>query len=326
MHEKLSVSKNKRHQNPVLFFIFFIAVIAAVAILANLLTNRTFLDILNVKIIVSNSVYPTFIAWGLCFLFACGYYDLSLGSVVILASYGANVLGNLYGYPGVVIGGVVAGTFLVFLNSSIFVFTKVPTWIASLCLTLVYEAIAIFLRANKVTRLYVDVELNRDYRAIGNVPVNLILLVAGFIIIYIVYNRTTIGLNIRAVGGNKDVSRALGVNTLKMSLWTGLICGLIIGVASVVQQSHNVKTPVMTALTSLQLMFKPLAIALLAQILQKRINIIIAVPFCSLIIYGVFNLMTFFHVPSGTLQEVFLCVFVAAFGIIGQRGVKEVVK
>ena len=69
-----------------------------------------------------------------------------------------------------------------------------------------------------------------------------------------------------------------------------------------------------------------LAIALLAQILQKRINIIVAVPFCSIIIYAVFNIMTFFGVPSGTLQDVFLCVFVIVFGVAGQRGTKEVVK
>jgi ribose transport system permease protein len=72
--------------------------------------------------------------------------------------------------------------------------------------------------------------------------------------------------------------------------------------------------------------FQPLAIVLLAQILQKRLNIIIAVPICAVIIFAVFNLLTILGVPSGTLQEAFLGAFLIVFGVVGQRGVKGVVK
>jgi ribose transport system permease protein len=65
---------------------------------------------------------------------------------------------------------------------------------------------------------------------------------------------------------------------------------------------------------------------MLAQILQKKINVIIAVPICGFLMYSVFNILTLLHVPDGTLQEALLAVFIIAFGIIGQRGVKEVVK
>ena len=326
LQEGRSVVRKEKLHNPTVFFILFIAAIVVVGIIANLLTDNTFLDIKNLKVIVSASIYPSFIAWGLCFLFAAGYYDLSIGSIIVLASFASCILGNIYGYPGVIVGGMLVGTFLVFFNSLVFVITKVPTWIASLSLTLVYEALAIYLRQNKTSRPYIDAELNISYRALGQIPWNLIVLAIGFVIVYVVYNRTNIGLKIRAIGGNREVSRTLGVNTNRVLLMAGLICGLLIGFSSVIQQSYNVRTTVMTSLTSLQMMFKPLAIALLAQTLQKRISIIIVVPFCSILIYSVFNLLTFFHVPSGTLQEVFLCVFIILFGMLGQRGVKEVVK
>jgi len=326
VHKRLTNRKGEETHSPVLFFLLFIGAIVAVGLIAHFITNRTFLDFLNIKIIISNSIYPSIIAWGLCFLFAAGYYDLSLGAIVILASFATCVLGNMFGYPGVILGGMLVGTLLVFLNSVIFVFTKVPTWIASLSLTLIYEGIAIFLRMNKTTKPFIDTELNRSFRAIGNTWTNIYVLVAIFIIVFLIYYRTNIGLSIRAIGGSREVSRALGVKTRKTLLLTGLICGMLIGAASIVQESYNARTIPMTALTSLQFMFKPLAIALLAQILQKRISIIVAVPFCSIIIYAVFNLMTFFHVPSGTLQDAFLCVFLIVFGMLGQRGVKEVVK
>jgi len=320
----------EKRLNPALFLVILLVVLAIVVFVFDLITGGTFIDLdnnaANLKVIVSNSIYPTFIAWGLCFLFACGFTDLSIGGVVVLGSFASCVFGNWYGYPGVVLGGLVVGTLLIFINFLVFTYTKIPSWIASISMALIYEAIAVFLRVNRSTKPLVDAELSRDYRALGQLPLNIILLAAGFIIVYIVYNRTSIGLNVRAIGGNKEVSKALGVNILKTLLWVGLICGLLIGFSSVIQQSYNGYTIVMTGLTSMYMIFQPLAIVLLAQILQKRVNIIIAVPICSFIIYSVFNLLVKFGVPSGTLQQVFLGAFLIAFGIAGQRGVKEVVK
>lgn len=316
--------KTERRRDPALFLIILIAVMAAVATAVNLLTGGRFLTAQNMKVIISNSIYPSFIAWGLCFMFACGYTDMSLGGVVVLGSFAACAFGNAFGYPGVVLGGVVTGTLLVFLNFAIFALTKIPSWIASISLAMIYEAVALILRSSAATKPYVDAELT--LRVIGEFPWNVLVLIAGFVVVYFLYNRTTVGMNVRAIGGNKNVSQAMGINIWKTLLWVGLICGVLLGVAAMLQESYNRKTYVMSSLTSIQMIFKPLAIALLAQILQKRINIILAVPFCSVIIYAVFNIMTFFGVPSGTLQDVFLGAFVIVFGVIGQRGVREVVK
>lgn len=321
-----TANKTEKKQNTALNLLILIAVMVVVAVVVNLFTGGEFLTAKNVEIIVSNAIYPTFIAWALCFLSACGYTDLSMGGVLVLGSFAACAFGNAMGYPGVILGGLVAGTLLVCINFGIFTATRIPSWIASISLALIYEAMTVLLRTSKLTKRYVDTELNREVRALGQFPLNLIILLVGLVIVYFVYNRTTIGLNVRAVGGNANVSKALGINISKTILAVGLIAGVLMGVACIVQQSYNGKTFAMSGLTSIQMIFKPLAIALLAQILQKRINIILAVPFCAVIIYGVFNIMTFFGVPSGTLQDVFLGAFVIVFGVIGQAGTKEVVK
>ena len=326
MNIKHIVCRIVKERSPALYFILFIAVLAVIAVIFHFITGNMFLEAMNVRAIVSNAIYPTFIAWGLCFMFACGYTDLSVGSVVILGSFATGAFGNIYGYMGVLLGGLVVATVLILFNFVVFAFTRIPSWIASISLAMIYEALAVFLRANRATRPYIDAELSREFRALGQIPLNVILLVACFALVYLVYNKTSIGVNIRAIGGSKHVSQALGINVLRTLLWVGLICGLLVGAASVFQQSYNVRTTVMPGLTSIQIIFKPLSIVFLAQILQKRINIIIAVPFCSLIIYGVFNAMAFLGVPSGTLQDVVLCIFLIVFGVGGQRGVKEVVK
>ncbi len=308
------------------FILIFFGVIAVIMVTAHLLTGGRFMTGQNLGVIVSHTVYPTFIAWGICFLFACGYTDLSIGGVVVLGSFAAGIFGNYFGYIGVILGGLVVGTLLIFVNFNIFAFTKIPSWIAGISLAMIYEAVAVFLKVGKATKPLIDTELSRDTRLLGQLPLSIILLGVGLIVVYFIYNRTTIGLNIRAIGGNAHVSKALGINVLRTLLWVGLIAGLLIGVASFIQESYAGRTTVKTGLTSIFVIFQPLAIVLLAQILQKRINIIIAIPLCAFIIYAVFNLLTLLGVPSGTLQETFLGLFLIVFGILGQRDVKGVVK
>lgn len=326
MHDGSSAISEKKKIGPVLSFIIFLAAIAVCAVIAHILTGGAFLELSNLKAIFSNCIYPCFVSWALCFMFSCGYTDLSLGGVVVLGSFAACACGNAWGYPGLIIGALVVGTLFVFINFFIFAFTKIPSWIASISLAMIYEAIAVFLRANTGTRPLFAAELNRSLRALALWPFNLIILVVAFIVIYVIYNRTELGINTAAIGGNATVSKVLGINVTKTLLLVGLLCGILIGIASAIQESYNVLTTAMSGLVSLQMIYKPLAIALLAQVLSKKINIILAVPFCAFIIYGIFNLMTFFGVPSGTLQDLVLGLFLIAFGAIGQRGIKEVVK
>ena len=311
---------------PWLFPLIFAAALIVIFVLFNIIAGGKFLTLLNIKNIISHAIYPVFIAWGFCFLFACGYTDMSIGGVIVLGSFAACAFGNRIGISGVVIGGMAVGLVLVFLNFIIFTYTKIPSWIAGISLALIYEAIAFALKTNSNTSKAVTSALNKDYRLLGQIPWSIILLAVGLVVVYLLYNRTTIGLNIRALGGNKAVSRSMGINIDRTLLAVGLISGLLIGVACVMQESYAGQTSVKTGLTSINMIFQPLAIYLLAQILSKNINIIIGVPICSVILYAVFNMLTIMSIPSGTLQEAFLGAFIILFAVIGQRGVKGVVK
>ncbi len=326
MPNQISAPKEKKHLHPALFFLIFLAIIGACALLAHLITGGMFLESSNAKAIFSNCVYPCFVAWALCFNFACGYTDLSLGGVIVLGSFTACACGNAWGYPGMIIATLVVCVVLVFFNFFIFAYTKIPSWIASISLAMIYEAIGVFLRANPSTNSYFAAELGKGLRVLAAWPYNLIILVVALVFVYLIYSRTSLGMNARAIGGNANVSKVLGININRTLLCIGLMCGVLIGIASILQESYNVLTTAMSGLVSLQMIYKPLAIALLAQVLQKRINIILAVPFCALIIYGIFNLMTFFGVPSGTLQDLILGIFLIIFGAIGHTRTKEVVK
>ncbi|MDR2487124.1 MAG: hypothetical protein LBD12_04090 [Clostridiales Family XIII bacterium] len=303
-----------------------VAVTAVIFVVFNILTHGVFLGWTNIKVLLGQMVWPSFMAWGMTFLFACGYTDLSWGAVVVLGSFATGVFGNQYGLAGAIFAGVLVGTVLVFANFCIFAFTKIPSWIAGISLAMVYEAISVFLKTNPRTGPLVEKPLDKGLQFLAHLPHSLIILAAGLVLVYFLFNKTSIGFNIRAIGGNEKVATALGVNLKKTLLWVGLITGILIGVTSFLQESYSGYTTVKTGLTSIFLIFQPLAIALLADIMQKRINVIIAVPICSFLLFAVFNCLTLMHVESGTLQEAALCLFLIVFGVIGQRKVKGVVK
>jgi ribose transport system permease protein len=316
--------KNKKKS--ILFIVIFFGAIVILSVAFHFLSGGGFLTAENLKIIISHATYPAFIAWGISFLFACGYNDLSIGGVLVLSAFVTMIAGNQFGYPGVIIGGAVTGILLVFINFNVFAFTKIPSWIAGISLAMIYEAIAVFIKMGSSTKDLITMGINKDIRKLGELPWSFVIMLVGFVAAYLIYTRTSVGLNIRAIGGDVRVAKALGINVTKTLLLVGIIAGLFIGIASILQISYAGNMTVKTGLTSMYMIFQPLAIVLLAQILEKHININIAIPICAFIIYAIFNMLTILGVPSGTLQEAALGAFLIIFGILGRRGHTGVVK
>ena len=313
----------KRKQTNSLWVILAFLVVVAGFIVFNVLFGGKFLNASNVISVLTHAVIPSFIAWGFSFIFACGYVDLSVGGVIVLAANIASTLGNQLGYPGVVFGGIGVAVLLLFINFNIYVHSKIPSWIAGLGMAMIYEASAVIYWKNVMSK---GVDLNKDYRALGHVPGIFVVFAIGLVLAYVLYNRTTIGTNIRAIGSNPEVAKAIGIKTAQTLIAVGIISGIFIGCAAFVNISYNVRITAKTGLTSLSLIFQPLAVLLLAQVLQKKINLIIAIPICAVFVSAVFNMLTIASIPSGTWQEAILGLCVIVFGIIAQREFKGVVK
>ncbi len=320
--EAQSIFLKRKQTKPYWVVLAFIIVIAGF-ILFNVVFDGKFLNASNVISVLTHAVIPSFIAWGFSFIFACGYVDLSVGGVIVLAANIASTLGNRLGYPGIVIGGLCVAVLLLFINFSIYVHSKIPSWIAGLGMAMIYEASAVIYWKNIMSK---GVDLDKEYRGLGHVPGIFVVFAIGLILAYILYNRTTIGTNIRAIGSNPEVAKAIGIKTAQTLIAVGIISGIFIGCAAFVNISYNVRITAKTGLTSLSLIFQPLAVLLLAQVLQKKINLIIAIPICAVFVSAIFNMLTIASIPSGTWQEAILGLCVIVFGLIAQREVKGVVK
>ena len=305
------------------------ALFLALLFIMDLICDRRILNAANLSSILIHAASTIFVSWAFCFVFAADYMYLSIFSIVILGSFAGGELGNRLGLLGVLIGACVVSMLCMFVNFLVHANSGIPSWIGGLGMCMIYEAIAAAYSGAMIKMGTRVVQLKVEYRGWATTPYIYILLLAGFAIAYLIYNKTQIGLNIRAIGNEPAVAKAMGIRFSRCIRRVGLVCGVLVGFASAVNISVASQVSAQTGLTSLNSMFQPLASVIFAQIISqmdKRINIITAVPFCTFLIYVIFNLLTFLGIPSGTLQNVALGIIVLSFAAVANIKTKGIVK
>lgn len=316
--------QNKKYENQIAFLITMVVML----FLCNIATSGRFLQINNLRVVLMHAIFYAFVSWGMSFVFTTGIVDLSIGAnVILVANIGAVCAMDLnMGYAGLIIMTVGSAVILEFLSVSCSVQLKIPSWISGLGMALIYEAVLnmyVNARANVVGSNVITL---KGYRAIGNTPVMIALLIVGFIAAYILFNRTTIGFNITAVGGNGGVAAAMGINRKKTILVGALLAGVFIGMGALIQESYVGKFVSQTGLSSLSSIFRSLAILLLGQSFTNIISLPVGILICSVLVMGLFNFLTMIGVPTGTGQEICLGALVIFCGIVSHWKDKEVVK
>ena len=306
--------------------IIIVGIVIAAFILLNILSGGKILSPKNLDAILSSAVVPTLTAFGFLIVFTGNVTDLSPGSIVILTSTAAGLLANAYGIPAAIIGCILLGIVCMVFNFTVYRITKVPPWIAALGMTMVYESFAVMYANYCASKGQKIVVMDQDLRFLGHQPGIYICGIIGIIIAYIIFNKTSLGINFRATGDNEDVAKIMGINVDKALILGGVVAGAFFGYAGVVQESYAGFVYAMSGLTSLSTTFQPMAAALLALALANYINAVIAVPISTILITAVFNVLPIFGVPSGTFQNAILGLIVIFFAILAQRNVKGVVK
>ena len=317
------VANEKKKWGPT---IIAIVVAIVVLVIVDVATHGTFLKWTNIRTILVNASVPTFTAWAFIFIFASGYIDLSLGAVIVLAANVAGTFGNQFGYVGLVVTGLITGMILMTLNFTIFQVTKIPSWIAGLGLTMIYEAISSFYSEMRLKSGLRVVTLDDNFRSLGRAPLAFVVLILGLLVAYFIYNRTTVGLDIRAMGDNQTVAKNMGIKLSKTVIMSGLIAGVFVGCTAFMKETFAGTVNAVTGLSSLSQTFQPLAAALLSQAMAKKVNITVAAILSTIFVMGIFNFLTLVGVPSGTWQETVLGLSVILFGILANKNIKEVVK
>lgn len=297
-------------------------------IVLNMVTSGKILTASNLTSIFTTSVTSIFMAWCFCFLFSTGVVDLSVGAILILASNVGGIFAVNFGLGtfGLLLGSILTAVLLLVLNTYLLQVTKIPSWIFGIGAAMVYEAIGMMYGSYEISQGKQVISLKDTARALGGEPWNFIVVLIGLIAAYILYNKTSIGYNIQALGSNSRVSKMMGVNVKKTMLFAAMIGGIFLGLSGAVNESYASRVMPTTGLSSIALIFTALAGYLLADSLKKYMNLTVSIIVGIFIISALFNVLTILGVPSGTWQQTVMGLTVIISGIASQRKYKGVVK
>jgi ribose transport system permease protein len=198
----------------------------------------TFTSVSNILTILRQASIIGVISVGMTLVIIAGGIDLSVGSVMGLASVVAalaaiqDLADQLHWIVMVVIAlavGIGAGL----INGIVIAYGKVVAFMATLAMLVAARGLAEIL-ANRRTLQVGD----RDFITFMNLDIiGVDMLIWIFAIVaalgWVILNRTTFGRRTVAIGGNREAARLAGIDVKRHTMWLYAISGLCAGIAGV---------------------------------------------------------------------------------------------
>ena len=194
----------------------------------------------NINSILNQTVYIAIMAFGAIFVYSHGGMDLSYGGVIGFSVLVAILVANTGVPAGVVfITNILAALVWFVLNGVVSVYLQVSPFITSLCIMYMCRGILNTVCASQ--KYSIPVELFE----FDNQKFKLGMLLGVFIICYILFEKTAIGKDNKAIGGNPAAAKQAGVNVNR----TRMIAYIISGIGSVsTSTGQGMEMNVVTAL------------------------------------------------------------------------------
>ena len=199
------------------------------------------------------SLIATTGAVGFYFVMVMGMFDFSIGANIMLSAIVGSVFaGRLgMGYFGLILGCVLTGTVVGFLNGFFYVNLRIPSMIVTTGLALIYESVANYIAGG------VEQTLASELRIFGRMPGDIILALIACIIAYLILNYTKIGTYTYAIGSNEFVAKNMGINVKKYKVVAFIISGAFLGIMSILTISYGSSIVAVTGMASMSRNFIP---------------------------------------------------------------------
>ena len=227
-----------------MLYICLILMIVIIAIISpSFISLRVFSDVLI------QSAPKVLLAMGMLVVIIAGGMDMTVGRLAGLGAVVAGTFAQTYDYylkfwPGLpelplivpilvaVALGLVSGTITGFVISKF----HVPAFLAGLGLQLIiYGGNLLYLKKapNNSQPLAGFKEIFMKFGTGGIFGVNYLVIVAiaVMIFVYILLNKTTLGKNIYATGGNREAAKVAGINVFKIDMFVYLLSGVLAALA-----------------------------------------------------------------------------------------------
>jgi methyl-galactoside transport system permease protein len=234
-----------------------IILVLAVLVLVIGIVKNGFLTPDNLVNIMRISSVRLIIALGAAGVLISGGVDLSAGRTVGLAAviaaslaqrpdYASKIFPNLpYMWVIVpVLAGIAAGLLVGIINGLAIAYLKVPPFIATLgMMVIVWGAASLYvdrppLGAQPIGGLRADFT-NLGTGSIGFLPTIILIALIVYLIYWVMLNKTQLGKNIYAIGGNLNAAIVSGVNVKRNLITLYAIAGMLYGLAGVLLSARS---------------------------------------------------------------------------------------
>ncbi len=224
---------------------FRLLVVAALLVVALSLASPRFLKLQNILDLLTSSSFAGMCAAGLLVVLISGGIDISFTAIASVAQYVAMVLVIRWhgGWPLLLALGLGSGLLLGLLNAVLISTLRLSSIIVSIAMLNVYFGLLMFLsRGNQLFDLpqwFLDAFSWVVYTDRAQNPyvlnAQIIGLVVCFATSWLLLNRTSIGRQIYALGGNAEAAARVGFNAFRLNLVVYGYMGLVSGLASLAQ-------------------------------------------------------------------------------------------
>ena len=194
----------------------------------------------NWTIIFTQVSINALLAFGVTFVIITGGIDLSLGSIVAVASVSSAMLAHPDTYPVLlpIFMGLSAGLLMGAFNGFIITKSKIAPFIVTLGTMTIGRGLALILSNGRPVSNLSDSFIFLGSGKILGIPILIIILIFMFIICSVILNKTILGRYIYALGGNEQAAGASGINVSQVKLAVYSISGLLAGLAGILLTSR----------------------------------------------------------------------------------------
>lgn len=251
------------------------------------------------------SLSYTLVGWSMVFGMSCGLFDFSVGARYLVAALFGIHMSQYFGVPGFVLGVLLSSLLLAGLTGAIFAGLKIPSIITGFAALLIFESAA------AIYQTKFSVIITENISIFGRSPGIYIMTAITFVIVYILFNRTKFGYQIKAIGGNEKVARSMGIKAVRLKVLTYVVGGLILGLAALCKVGFDQSVRAMTNMASMSAAFTPM-MAVMIGLYLGSCNPVVGVIVGSFSISVVSSAMVAMGI-NYRLQNVFIGVFLVIF-------------
>lgn len=215
-----------------------ITIMLLMIVIFGILRPNTFLSTGNLVKIAEQSSIFILLGLGQFFAILLGGIDLSVSSTMALS--GA-VMAKLMAQTGlhpvlaVLVGGVLFGAFIGFLNGVLVTATGLPPFIITLGTQAILRSLVyIFTDARAVSGLPASFTKTMGGKLFGYIPVPLIVVVVTAALLTFLTTKSQSGRNLYALGGNTQSAWYAGIAVKKHTIMAFMISGICAGLAGMV--------------------------------------------------------------------------------------------